>query len=85
MKTLRITLLGLVLALLAGCLTQERGYVAFAKLKNGMTETELKSVLGAPTEITTDADFVVWNYPAGKVFLREGKVYSWNEGERRPY
>ena len=55
MKTLRITLLGLVLALLAGCLTQERGYVAFAKLKNGMTETELQSVLGAPTEITTDA------------------------------
>ena len=84
MKTLRITLIGLALALMAGCYTQERAYVAFAKLKNGMTESELTKILGSPKEVTTNADFVVWTYPAGRVFFREGKVYSWKEAEFRP-
>ena len=84
MKTLRITLIGLALAFMAGCYTQERAYVAFAKLKNGMTESELTKILGSPKEVTTNADFVVWTYPAGTVFFREGKVYSWKEAEFRP-
>ena len=89
MKTLRITLVGLALALLGGCYTQEytqeRAFVVFAKLKNGMTESELTKILGAPKEVTTDADFVVWTYPEGTVYLREGKVYSWHEAEKKPY
>lgn len=85
MKTLRITLVGLALALLAGCNSQDLSHLAFAKLKNGMTESELKQVLGSPQEVTTDADLVVWTYPGGTVVLREGKVYSWREAEPKPY
>lgn len=83
MKSLRITLLTLALSLIAGCLTQEREIVAFSKLKNGMSETELKDALGAPTKIDNNSDFVVWTYPAGLVFFKDGKVYSWKEAERR--
>ena len=85
MKTLRITLIGLALAFLAGCYTQERAYVAFAKLKNGMTESELTEIMGTPKEVTTNSDFVIWTYSGGSVFLRDGKVYSWKEEEPRPY
>ncbi len=84
MKTLRIALLGLTLAFLAGCNTQDRQYVAFNKLKSGMSETELKNILGAPTEVSSDTDFVIWTYEAGKVFFRDGKVYSWSLAEPKP-
>ena len=83
MKFLKMALVGLTLVLIAGCSTQEREVAAFTKVKNGMTETELTSVLGTPEKIENTADFVVWNYPAGMVFFRNGTVYSWTEAPRR--
>lgn len=84
MKFLRLALVALALSFLAGCSTAEREAVAFTKVKNGMTESELKAVLGTPEKVENSADFVVWNYPAGMVFFRNGTVYSWTEAPRRP-
>jgi len=84
MKILRIILIGLALSIVAGCSTQEREYAAFAKLKNGMSEAELTSTLGKPEKTEATADFIVWTYPAGMVFFREGKVYSWTIEPSRP-
>ena len=84
MKTLRIILIGLALSLIAGCSTQEREIAVFAKLKNGMSETQLTNLLGKPTKMENNSDFVVWTYPAGLVFLKDGKVYSWKDAEYRP-
>ena len=85
MKILRITFIGLILTLLAGCLNEERAYVAFSKLKTGMTQVELNAILGAPEKTETNAGFVVWTYPEGAVFFREGKVYSWTVTPLKPY
>ena len=84
MKILRITLIGLALSFVAGCSTQEREMAVFAKLKNGMTEAQLKDALGTPTKVENNSDFVIWTYPAGLVFLKEGKVYSWKDADYRP-
>jgi len=84
MKFLKMALVSLALFFIASCSTQEREVAAFAKVKNGMTEAELKSVLGTPEKIENSADFVVWNFPAGMVFFRNGTVYSWTEAPRRP-
>ena len=84
MKILRLTLISLVLSCFAGCLTQEREMVTFTKLKNGLSETQLTAMLGKPDKVETNADFVIWTYPAGMVFLKDGKVYSWQLAEYRP-
>lgn len=84
MKFLRLALVALALSFIAGCSSQERDAVAFTKVKNGMTEAQITAVLGEPEKIENSADFVVWNYPSGMVFFRNGTVYSWTEGPRRP-
>ena len=53
----------------------------FAKLKNGMSESQLKDMLGTPAKVEKNADFIVWTYPAGLVFLKDGKVYSWKDAD----
>jgi len=84
MKIFRITLIGLALLCLAGCTTQERESVALANLKNGMTEAQLKDRLGTPTKVERNSDFIIWHYPAGMVFLKDGLVYSWKPEDFRP-
>ena len=84
MKILRITLMGLILSVIAGCSTQERELASFAKLKNGMSETQLQELLGKPDKVETNSDYVIWTYPAGMVIIKDGKIYSWKNAEFRP-
>lgn len=83
MKTLRIALIAIAFSFVAGCSTHEREIAVFAKLKNGMSEAQLTDLLGKPTKVENNSDFVVWTYPAGLVILKDGKVYSWKDAEFR--
>lgn len=84
MKILRLILIGLTLCLVAGCSTsQERERVRFSRLKSGMTEVELKGLLGEPKQVETKGNFVVWTYPEGAVILQQGTVFSWELGDIR--
>ena len=84
LRFLRITFIAIALSFMVGCSTQEREIATFAKLKNGMSETQLSDLLGKPTKVENNSDFVIWTYPAGLVFLKDGKVYSWKDAEYRP-
>ena len=84
MKSLRIILVGLMLCLIAGCSTsQERERVRFFKLKSGMTEVELKGLLGDPKQVEAKGNFVVWTYAEGAVILQQGTVFSWELSDVR--
>ena len=80
MKTLRMLLIGLALTFVAGCFTQEREQISFDKLKSGMSESDLKHILGSPVRVEKTDDYDVWTYPDGVVFVKEGKIFSWKEG-----
>ena len=84
MKHLRIILVVLALCLIAGCYTaQEQGLVAFSKLKSGMTEVELKKLLGEPKQTEVKDNFVVWTYAEGAVIMQQGLVFSWEVNDVR--
>jgi len=84
MKHLRTILVGLALCVIAGCYTsQEQGLVAFSKLKSGMTEVELKKLLGEPKQTESKGNFVVWTYSEGAVVMQQGLVFSWEVNEVR--
>jgi hypothetical protein len=85
MKQLRIILVGLSLSLIAGCYTsQEREAVAFSRLKSGMTEVELKKILGEPKQVEAKGEFVLWTYPEGTVIMKQGLIFSWEVNQIRP-
>jgi hypothetical protein len=84
MKHLRIILVGLVLCVLAGCYTaQDKGLVGFSRLKSGMTEVELKQLLGDPKQVEAKGNFIVWTYAEGSVILQQGVVMTWEVGDVR--
>lgn len=73
-----------MLCFIAGCSTsQERERVRFFKLKSGMTEVELKELLGDPKQVEAKGDFVVWTYPEGSVILQRGTVFTWELSDFR--
>ena len=85
MKHFRIILVGLSLSLFAGCYSaQEKELVAFSRLKSGMTEGELKKIMGEPKKIEPKGEYVLWTYPDGTVIMKEGLVFSWEIGDIRP-
>ena len=84
MKYLRPVFIALALCFIAGCSTsEERELVRFSRLKSGMTEVELKELLGAPKQVGAQGDFAVWTYPEGAVILQQGKVFSWELGDAK--
>jgi outer membrane protein assembly factor BamE (lipoprotein component of BamABCDE complex) len=84
MKHLRIIFVALAISLLAGCYTsQDRGLVGFSRLKSGMTEVELKGLLGEPKQVEAKGNFVVWTYSEGTVIMQQGLVFSWEVGDVR--
>lgn len=51
-----------------------------ADLKGGMTETDLKQVLGQPKAVEGKGSYEIWTYPSGTVFFSpKSGVIAWRE------
>src|SRR5262245_44757153 len=50
-------------------------------LRRGMTEGEVRSVLGEPSKVNVDASYVTWEYPerANARFDFNGRLQVWSE------
>lgn len=57
----------------------EARIVGWPSLKSGMLQSELLRQLGPAKEVERKGDFEIWSYPAGAVFVKEGKVVAWKE------
>jgi uncharacterized protein YceK len=58
-----------------------RQLVKWRSLKRGMTESDVRSILGEPQQVETFSSFSSWAYPGGgkTVFDRDGRLDAWSE------
>lgn len=62
---------------------EEPKVVGWPSLKSGMPQSELLRQLGPAKEVEGKGEFEIWSYPAGAVFVKEGKVVAWKEERSR--
>lgn len=63
--------------------TGDSKIVGWVAVQSGMAEAELRRQLGSPQEVEGRADFEIWTYPTGIVFVKEGKVVAWKQERNR--
>lgn len=59
--------------------TEKTPVLGWLGVKSGLSDVELIHQMGAPKVVEQKADFEIWTYPTGVVFVKEKKVVAWKQ------